>query len=523
MFSSHENTSPPDSSRVAPHPSQRAKAKLIRPYRVRQLDADTSQTSFSSTGKGKTVRRVDRNSVRSVRRVSIASAEGRVETAVRLISETAHDLRSPLASVTATIEMLSEGLFGDITNEQSECLHAALRQCGYLNTLVGEMMHADGLLNGMTSVRRVPAHRRQIKKMVTEATAAVLATKRIELLFDGINEQSSQVYVDPAVLCRLLVNLVVNSERASGEDSHILIRVKDDLDAGVARWSVVDCGSGMSHQQLAGLRAGVHTEGTQGTGLGMMICRQLATMQFSDLTIRSRQGSGTDVTFETPLANVSAIATAYARFRGIILTTDIGRNHETLDREDINATRSSNWSEASLRYTGTGPRRVSRVAIGTLSISGEASMEESEQLDRLLQGRLGRFELSYQTTRRGWIWVFDADHRGIEDRIGQLSRIFESQLPQLNLVWGEPSIAPVQQRGLQRLLIDRMTKQALSAAVGSGGGPVDHDSVRLGTQPITTTQVASSRLDEELRRLSIRLEKQSKQFRDQAPSLRPPG
>ncbi|TWT94223.1 sensor histidine kinase [Neorhodopirellula pilleata] len=515
--------SPDDINSASNHSiPQPTATKLIRPYRVRQADAAAASTQTSSTNSTRMVRRVDRNTVRTVRNLSMTAADGRVETAIRLISETAHDMRSPLASVTAAIEMLGEGVFGDLTNEQTECLHAALRQCGYLNTLVGEMMHADGLINGMTSLRRVAVDRRQIQTMVKDATAAILATKRIELLFDGVHEKTPPVYADPAVLCRLLVNLVVNSERASSEDRHILIRVKDDIDAGVARWSVVDYGRGMSPDQLAGLRAGLHTEGTQGTGLGLMICRQLATLQFSDLTVRSRQGSGTDVTFTTPLANINAIATAYAKFRARVLAMNEPVVDHNQSDQDTTLTRVSNWSETSLGFTGNGPQRISRVAIGTLSISPEASLEETERFDQCLQRRLGRFELTYQTSRRGWIWVFDADHRGIEDRISQISRAFESELPRLNYVWGEPSIAPVHQRGLQRLLIDRMTKQSLSAAVNANGGAVDQDSVRLGTQPITTTQVASSRLDEELRRLSARLRGQSKQFRHQAASLRPP-
>lgn len=514
--------------------------KLIRPYRVGPSGpavtgqaakgqvakvrgtASHSPTVSQTSVSGETMRRVDRSDRRNGRETIPGAETDRVETAIRLISETAHDLRSPLASVSAAIEMVKDGDFGAVSTPQSECLTAALRQCDYLSALVGEMLHADGLLNGMTTLHRRAVHRAQIQQMVTEATVAVLATKRIHLLFDGINEQSPRVYVDAAVVCRLLVNLVVNAERASGEDSHILIRVKDDADLGVARWSVVDCGSGMSNEQIAGLQSGEHLEGTQGTGLGLMICRQLATLHFSGLTIRSREGSGTDVTFETPIAGVNALATAYARFRAGILT---GTSHElspATGSQKHSATLRSNWSEASLGFTGAGPQRVARVAIGTLSLVGEATIEEADALDQLLQSRLGRFELSFQTTRREWVWVFDADHRSVQDRMVQLTRVAEAQLPQLKLTWGEPSVAPVDQRGLQRLLIDRMTKQTLAAAVVAGGGPIDQDSVRLGTEPIAATKVATSRLDEELRRLSTRLRGQSKQMQNQAKSLRPP-
>lgn len=455
--------------------------------------------------------------------VAAAESDGAnpVETAIRLISETAHDLRSPLASVSATMEMLVDGVLGDVSESQQEFIQAAQRQCEYLDALVNEMLHADGLLNGMTTLRRRPVHPKAIEQMVLEATSAVLVAKRTELLFDGITSQSPQLYIDPAIVCRLLVNLVVNAERASDEDGHILIRLDEQTELGVARWSVIDCGEGMSAQQLDQLEGGRSTQSRQSTGLGLMICRQLAALNFSDLTIRSRLGSGTDVTFETPIAQASAIANTYAKFRTALAGSPKNAGVGT-KRSEITNPETSSWNERRFGYVGSGPQRMSRVAIGTLSIPGDSTNEESEQLDQLLQNRLGRFELSYQTSRRNWVWVFDADHRNLDARISQISNAAGTQFPELMLSWGEPSVAPVNQKSLQRLLLDRMIKQSLSSASAASGGHMDHDSVRLGTQPIAATAVAASRLDDELQRLSKRLKGQSQQLRKQSKTLRPP-
>jgi hypothetical protein len=355
-----------------------------------------------------------------------------------------------------------------------------------------------------------------------------LISKDIELIFDGIGDQSPQLYVDPSIVCRLLVNLVVNAERASDEGSHILIRLEDLIDEGLTRWSVVDCGQGMSAEQLDQCE-GVHSERktqgtglrTQGTGLGLMICRQLATLHFSNLTIRSRVGSGTDVTFETPIAQASAIASMYARFRAR-LSDSSNTPPVQIDPTERRPSKASSWIGRSLGYVGAGPQRVSRVAIGTLSVPHDSASEDIEQLDQLLQSRLGRFEMSYQTSRRSWVWVFDADHRNLRDRIAQISHAVSTHLPDFELVWGEPSVAPVNQRSLQRQLMDRMLKQTVLSASGASGGRIDHDTVRLGTEPIASTPIAASRLDEELRRLSRRLKGRTQQLRDQSKSLRPP-
>ena len=113
------------------------------------------------------------------------------------------------------MEMLVDGALGEVSESQHEFIQAAQRQCEYLDALVNEMLHADGLLNGMTTLRRRPVHPKAIEQMVIESTSGVLIKKRTELLFDGISEQSPQLYIDPAIVCRLLVNLVVSSVLAA--------------------------------------------------------------------------------------------------------------------------------------------------------------------------------------------------------------------------------------------------------------------------------------------------------------------
>ena len=518
----------PTRSRKSPHNADR---KPIRPYRTdggQALKASAKeQTSkiIAKTPSNGVARRVDRLDTQK----SVTShAQSEIDTAVRIISETAHDLRSPLASVAATLEIISEGELGEVSDVQADCLRAALRQCEYLNTLVGEMQHADGLLNGMTTLRRRAVSRLSVQRMVTEATAAVLASRRIELLFDGSDLPNANIFVDPALLCRLLVNLVINAQRASKEGSHILIRIKDDAESGVARWSVSDCGDGISTEQMDHLRQGRIGAGAEGTGLGLMICRQLAAMQFSDLRVDSRLGSGTDVTFETPLAQPTAIATAYSRFRSSLIASQEAKVAASAsvmadDTVLVDQSDASSWASASLGYAGVGGSRMSRVAIGSLNVDGDLSNELSDTIDAAIQSRLGRFELSYRSTRRSWVWVFNADHRELEDRVVQIGEAIGSQITPNRLSWGEHSVIPVSQRVLQRTLVDRITKQSLSAATVAAGSAVDCDEVRLGTQPIATTPVAASRLDDELQRMASRLKSQSRGLQSQSENLRPNG
>jgi hypothetical protein len=480
---------------------------------------------------------------RPSRRLHRSNSSPRKETAsdplgaaVRLLSETAHDLKSPLAGIAATMEVIRDGSLGDVTPSQSEFLRAAMNQCRYIDSLIGELSRAERLRSGMPRVRRVATKRSAIRESVELATRSLLSNKHIDLLWDGADPGSADVLIDSTILSRLLTNLIVNAERASQSGSPILIRVEDDLARGVAVWSVIDRGRGISPQRLQQISGANSIESDLGgEGLGLMIARQMASLHYSSLTLRSRVGSGTDAIFETPLATPAAIATTFARFRSqkrgarsrpqTIQQWKSGEQQSS-EREllggkrvriEASPTRSS-WHEVQLQSDDTRPTRPDRLALGRVTADEECSMEMADRFDETLQYNLSQFELAYRTSRRSWVCAFDADHHTMPTRMQQIEALSHRVTPAIRLQWSDPSIVPVQERNLQCLLLDAMTTRSLAEAPGT---IPDVDAVRLGTPEIPFSPVASARLDEELRRMNQRLQSQSERLRAQSAALRP--
>ncbi|KLU04364.1 two-component signal transduction [Rhodopirellula islandica] len=483
-------------------------------------------------------------SVRPSRRVRRNTASPTKETApdplgaaVRLLSETAHDLKSPLAGIAATMEVIRDGSLGDVTPSQAEFLRGAMNQCRYIDSLIGELARAERLRSGTPRVRRVATKRSAIRESVELATRSILSNKQIDLLWDGVDPNSADVLIDPTILTRLLTNLIINAERASQAGSPILIRVEDDLPRGVAVWSVIDRGRGIAPQRLQQISGTNSIESDLGgEGLGLMIARQMASLHYSSLTLRSRVGSGTDAMFETPLATPSGIATTFARFRSLKRG---GRSRpktiqqwksgpDVAERELLGGKRvrietvqnQSSWHQIQLHCDDSRPTRPDRLALGRVTADEECSMEMADRFDEMLQDNLSQFELAYRTSRRSWVCAFDADHHSMPTRMQQIESLSRRATPAMHLQWSEPSIVPVHERSLQCLLLDAMTTRSLAEAPGI---IPDVDSVRLGTPEITFSPVASARLDEELRRMNQRMKTQSERLQQQSASLRPQG
>ncbi len=115
-------------------------------------------------------------------------------------------------------------------------------------------------------------------------------------------------------LRRLVVNLVTNSIRVTPEEGYVLIRLESIRNGEAIRWSVIDQGTGISESDMQRI-ADRQVSFGGGEGLGLSICRQLAALHFSPLQIRSRLGSGTEVSFETAAAGPRSVAQSWSRWR----------------------------------------------------------------------------------------------------------------------------------------------------------------------------------------------------------------
>lgn len=143
-------------------------------------------------------------------------------------------------------------------------------------------------------------------------------------------------------------------------------------------------------------------------------------------------------------------------------------------------------------------------------------------MNHVLQEQVTRFEMVCHVGRRVWVWALDADHRHVGPRLDRIRQACSlASIDTSSFQWGEPTITAVRERTLQRFLGEHVTMQSLSQAARQGEGGMDQDAVRLGTKPIQSTDVAATRLDDELRRLSYHLGRQAQGIRSQSARQKP--
>jgi hypothetical protein len=446
------------------------------------------------------------------------------EAAVRLISETAHDLRSPLTAVRESMRLVRDGDLGPINLDQHDCLNLAIEQCGCIEQMVGEMVQLERLRGGTPRVQRQWVSVSEIRRMVDETVQRWASPRNVNVLWDGADEPAMAVYADPIMLRRLLVNLATNAIRASVEGAFVLIRLAPLRRGETICWSVIDRGRGISENQMrcVGDR---EVSFAGGEGLGLAISRQLAASMFSFLKIRSRLGKGTEVSFETAASGPRSVASHWSRWRCAFQSADqkmVSRDEclVELNRAAPNQIRFDSPSiSVSLAHDGARPRCEDGFTAGVVSVGGTVSKEAADRFDAVFQSHLALFELAYRVDDRRWIWCLDADEPAIADRMATLTESINAAIPGIRLKWSAPHTITLDPRRTSRWMNDLLVRQSLVGDVIPTR--FDSDEVRLGASPMVSSSIAADRLDAELARLTSTFRSQSRQLQIQAKNLRP--
>ncbi len=205
-------------------------------------------------------------------------------------ADVAHDLRTPLAALRASLEAMADGVL-EATPARIE---GSLRQLRTLERLTADL----SLLTVLESPSFAPK-----REELDGAAAAESAAERFRDRPDGrelrLELQELRLSADPALLDRALSNLLDNALRYGRPDRPVMLRTDRD-GAGRPRFSVENGGT-IGEEVLPRifdrLYRGDGGRGTPGSGLGLSIARAVAEAHGAELAAScDREGDSTRFT-----------------------------------------------------------------------------------------------------------------------------------------------------------------------------------------------------------------------------------
>lgn len=225
------------------------------------------------------------------------------KTKDKLFSIISHDLRGPVNTFSAFLQMQSEYPESFTGEELKDFIFKMNGLVKNLSSLLHNLLQWS--LSQMGSIEFKPEHL-ALNTVVADnfrSLEEIAKTKGIRLVSDV--QQGIQVVADRNMLDIVLRNLINNAIKFSHRESEILVKVQTVEN--FARISVVDQGVGIPQERLETLFQHSHSHSTRGTdnetgtGLGLMLCREFVERCGGHIEVNSELKRGTTFTFTLPL------------------------------------------------------------------------------------------------------------------------------------------------------------------------------------------------------------------------------
>lgn len=226
------------------------------------------------------------------------------------ISLVSHQLRTPLTAIRLYSDMLSSGMYGELTNKQQDPVERINEAAIRLIDLVGNILDISKLESGHLVSNPVPTMINELIQECVREVVPIANIKDVDITFHP-DENIEKVSVDAVIFSQVVHNLLTNAIRYSKpeighvqvdfikNDDHYLLTVQDN-GIGIPK----DAQQNIFHRFYRAQNASNIEE--HGTGLGLYMIKLMIESAGCDVWFESDEKFGTKFYVKLPLTGMRA-------------------------------------------------------------------------------------------------------------------------------------------------------------------------------------------------------------------------
>jgi PAS domain S-box-containing protein len=226
----------------------------------------------------------------------------------QLVANVSHDLRTPLNAILGYTEMLQEGVYGPLLDNQQDVTRKVINTTLSLTELVNQLLHQAQLEAGTLKLNNTSFTPAELIERIPSTVDLLLQARGLRLACHIEANVPSTLSGDLNGLRQILANLIGNAVKFTEEGSINLRIFCPDED----HWAlqVSDTGPGIPDEAQAHVfdafwqLDGTATRRHSGFGLGLSIVKQLTTLMGGEVILESKVGQGTTFTVLLPLHEI---------------------------------------------------------------------------------------------------------------------------------------------------------------------------------------------------------------------------
>ena len=218
------------------------------------------------------------------------------------LSNTTHELKTPLTSIIANTEVLEYEMCGPVNEEQRRVLTNISRNSQHLLRMISRLLAFASQREGRDELKLQEVSVRMLLENVVETVRPMLEEGALQVELD-VDEDMDPCSMDPEKIYRVYLNLVENAIKFSPGG---VIRAGARMVDGELEGSVTDQGVGIPPDMLEEIfrpfrQADASPTRTYGgVGLGLAICRHLVELHGGRIWAESEAGGGATIRFRLP-------------------------------------------------------------------------------------------------------------------------------------------------------------------------------------------------------------------------------
>lgn len=231
-----------------------------------------------------------------------AEAASRAKT--EFVARMSHELRTPLNALLGFAQLLSSRPDEPLSDGQAEAVRIIEQSGWHLLDMIDDLLELSRIEAGHVSVQ---VGRIDLEPIIAESLHLVgmLGSEQGIRVSTHIDESARHVIADPTRLRQVLVNLLSNAIKYNRPGGTVRIEVERAVAPHKVALRVRDTGTGIDAQQLVHLFEPFNRLGRDdtipGTGIGLVIARNLVELMDGTLEAASQPGRGSCFTVTLPL------------------------------------------------------------------------------------------------------------------------------------------------------------------------------------------------------------------------------
>ena len=221
----------------------------------------------------------------------------------KFTSMVSHELRSPLAAIKEGINIVLEGLVGNVNNEQKDLLNTAKRNADRLGRLINNVLDFQKIESGKMEFDIRENDINEVAREVGKAMSLLAEQKGLDLVVD-VDDGLPKIRFSRDKIIQVLTNLLSNAIKFTEKGSISMSTKQED---NLVHVIVQDTGVGIKAKDMPRLFQAfeqldsIRDKKKGGTGLGLAISKEIILAHKGKIWAESEAGKGSAFHFVLPI------------------------------------------------------------------------------------------------------------------------------------------------------------------------------------------------------------------------------